>query len=113
MSKSKLDFSDGASMVQEKPTKKFSKKKKQQSKKPPVLTVEEAVSAFVGEVDNLHKISIENVDNSKYRVNVWTVVEQPDRICDAYNIIQSYFMKFEDGKLTDLTIKPKEDTNPW
>tara|TARA_B100000745_G_C20123923_1_gene384898 strand:+ start:267 stop:608 length:342 start_codon:yes stop_codon:yes gene_type:complete len=113
MSKSKLDFSDGASMVQEKPTKKSSKKKKRQSKKPPVLTVEEAVSTFVGEVDNLHKISIENVDNSKYRVNVWTVVEQPDRICDAYNIIQSYFMKFEDGKLTDLTIKPKEDTNPW
>ena len=113
MSKSKLDFSDGASMVQEKPTKKFSKKKKQQSKKPPVLTVEEAVSAFVGEVDNLHKIAVEKVDHDKYRVNVWTVVEQPDRICDAYNIIQSYFMQFKDGKLTDLTIEPKKDTNPW
>jgi len=114
MSKSKLDFSDGvSSMVQEKPTKKSSKKKKRQNKKLPVLTVEEAVSAFVGEVDNLHKISVENVNDGKYRVNVWTVVEQPDRICDAYNIIQSYFMKFKDGKLTDLTIEPKEDTNPW
>ena len=114
MSKSQLDFSGGAhSMVKEKPTKKSSKKKKRQSKKPPGLTVEEAVSTFVGEVDNLHKIGIENVDDSKYRVNVWTMVKQPERICDAYNIVQSYFMKFEDGKLTDLTIKPKEDTNPW
>lgn len=113
MSRSKLDFSDGASfMVQEKPTKKSSKKKRQ-NKKPSVLTVEEAVSAFIGEVDNMHKISVENVNDGKYRVNVWTMVRQPDRICDAYNIIQSYFMKFEDGKLTDLTIEPKEDTNPW
>ena len=114
MSETKLGSSNGESfMVQEKPTKKSAKKKKQQTKKSTTLTVEEAVSAFVGKVDNLHKIAVEKVDHDKYRVNVWTVVEQPDRICDAYNIIQSYFMQFKDGKLTDLTIEPKKDTNPW
>jgi hypothetical protein len=72
-----------------------------------------AIKEFIGEVEDLHQIAIENVFDDRYRVNVWTVTRRPDRVCDTYNINQSYFMKFSDGKLTDLTIEPTEDTNLW
>ena len=114
MPETELGSRGGASfMVQEKSTKKTAKKKKRQTKKPATLTVEEAVNAFVGEVDNLHKISIEKVDSNKYRVNVWICSRQPDKVCATHSITKSYFMKFSDGTLTDLTIAPKKDLNPW
>jgi hypothetical protein len=77
-----------------------------------LLTVEEAVAEFVGEIDDLHKVDVNSLFDDNYRVNVWTVTRRLDRFCDTYKISQSYYMKFLDGKLTDLTIAPKEYIGP-
>ena len=97
-------------MVQKKPT------KNKETDIEPVdkhTMAERAIKKFVGRVENLHDISISSVCNDNYRVNVWVFTRRPDHVCDKYSIIQSYFMKFSDGTLTDLTIEPKEDLKPW
>lgn len=96
-------------MVKEKPT-------EEKKNKEPVgehNTADKAINDFIGHVENLHKIYIHNVFDDRYRVDVWTSIRKPDCICDACSISQSYFMKFSDGKLTDITIEPEIGTRLW
>ena len=98
-----------ADMVKEKPA-------KEKENREPVdkrSMADKSIKDFIGYVKNLHQICIHNVFGDRYRVNVWTVVRRAESVCDTYNISQSYFMKFADGELTDLTIEPKEDTKLW
>jgi hypothetical protein len=81
------------------------KSKKNAGKDKPKKTVKEAVAKFVGEVENMHKIDVFNVFGDNYRVNVWTKEGTEHGITHSYSIVQSYFMKFKDGKLVDLTEK--------
>ncbi len=76
-------------------------------------TADNAINDFIGHVENLYKICIHNVFNDRYRVDVWISISKPDSICDTYSISQSYFMRFSDGKLTDITIKPEENKKLW
>ena len=71
-------------------------------------SVEESVEEFVGEVENFHKIDVTKLFDSNYRVNVWTRKLNEGGLSYSYKIEFSYFMNFEDGKLTDLTRPPKE-----
>jgi len=98
-----------ADMVKEKP----SEEKENQEPVGEHNTAETAIKNFIGHVKNLHHISIHKLFNDRYRVNVWTVIRQPDSICDTYNISQSYFMRFSDGELTNLTIEPEKVIRLW
>ena len=96
-------------MVQEYPT----KQKEHQEPVDKHNTADNAINDFIGHVANLYKIRIHNVFDDRYRIDVWIIIRKPDSICDTYSISQSYFMRFSDGKLTDITIEPGEDIKPW
>jgi len=68
------------------------------------MGIKEDVKLFIGEVKNLHKIEIHKVGENRYRVNVWDQKLATDSVCHSYSVIDSYYMKYEDGNLTDLTI---------
>ena len=77
--------------------------------KKPESTLRDQVEKFVGKVENFHEIKIHNVFDDKYRVNVWVKWVKEGMFGYSYKIEQSYFMKFSDGTLTDLTKAPLEN----
>ena len=68
------------------------------------MSIKEDVKLFIGEVENLHNIDINKVGENKYRVNVWDQTTATDSVCQSFSIIDSYYIKYEDGDITDLTI---------
>ena len=71
------------------------------------------VSKFVGKVENLHEIKIHNVFDDKYRINVWVKWQKTGLFGYSFKIEKSYFMKFSDGKLTDLTKASSGKPTAW
>ena len=61
---------------------------------------------FVGKVPNLLKIDSINVNNDKFRINVWTEEFKNERIIPTYTIVKSFYVKYDDGVIYDETIKP-------
>jgi len=68
------------------------------------MGIKEDVKLFVGEVENLHKIDINDVGEDRYRVNVWDQTTTPESVCQSYSIVNSYYIKYKDGDITDLTL---------
>ena len=48
------------------------------------MGIKEDVKLFVGEVENLHKIDINDVGEDRYRVNVWDQTTTPESVCQSY-----------------------------
>ena len=68
------------------------------------MGINEDVKLFVGDIKDLHKIDINDVGENHYRINVWNQTISPESVCDSYSIIDSYYIKYEDGDITDLTL---------
>ncbi len=68
------------------------------------MGIEEDVKLLVGDVKNFYKIDINGVGENHYRINVWTQTTDKERVCQDYSIVDSYYIKYEDGDLTDLTL---------
>ena len=66
---------------------------------------------FVGKVPNLLKIDSINVNNDKFRINVWTEEFKNERIIPTYTIVKSFYVKYEEGVIYDEIIKPSINPN--
>jgi|TARA_R110000824_G_scaffold150523_3_gene321157 hypothetical protein len=75
-----------------------------EQKKETGMGIEQDVKLLVGDVKNLHKIDINDVGGNHYRVNVWDQAIAKESCVPSYSIIGSYYIKYEDGDLTDLTV---------
>jgi len=93
----------GAPTMSKNPIKNKDEDLKGQDKTVSDVDIKPLVAKFVGKVENLHEINIHNVFDDKYRVNVWVKWIKEGMFGYSYEIAQSYFMKFSDGELTDLT----------
>ena len=63
---------------------------------------------FVGKVPNLLKIESVNVNNDKWRINVWTEEFKDERLIATYTIVKSFYVKYSEGCIWDETIPAKE-----
>jgi len=91
--------------------KKAKKKLKRETVTPISKTIPDSeLREFVGKVPNLLKIESVNVNNDKWRINVWTEEFKDERLIATYTIVKSFYVKYDDGVIYDETIKPS--TNP-
>mgnify|MGYP003636903700 CR=1 FL=1 len=89
------------------PAKRESKKINQETVTPIRKTIPDSeLREFIGKVPKLLKIDSVNVNNDKWRINVWTEEFKDERIIPTYAIVKSFFVKYEDGVIYDETIKP-------
>ena len=91
------------------------KKAKKKVEREPVTPISKTIPnselrEFVGKVPNLLKIESVNVNNDKFRINVWTEEFKDERLIATYTIVKSFYVKYDDGVIYDETIKPS--TNP-
>jgi len=91
------------------------KKAKKKVEREPVTPISKTIPnselrEFVGKVPNLLKIESVNVNNDKWRINVWTEEFKDERLIATYTIVKSFYVKYDDGVIYDETIKPS--TNP-
>jgi hypothetical protein len=91
------------------------KKTKKKVEREPVTPISKTIPnselrEFVGKVPNLLKIESVNVNNDKWRINVWTEEFKDERLIATYTIVKSFYVKYDDGVIYDETIKPS--TNP-
>ena len=91
------------------------KKAKKKVKREPVTPISKTIPdselrEFVGKVPNLLKIDSVNVNNDKWRINVWTEEFKDERVIPSFTIVKSFYVKYDDGVIYDETIKPS--TNP-
>ena len=106
----------GAPTMSKNPKKPKNEDFKGQDKPQKHVDIKPLVNKFVGKVENLHEIKIHNVFDDKYRVNVWVKWVKEGMFGYSYKIERSYFMKFSNGKLTDLTkerLESTKDRNPF
>ena len=88
------------------PAKKLKEKVERESVTPISKTITDGeLREFVGKVPNLLKIDSINVNNDKWRINVWTEEFKNERIIPTYTIVKSFFVKYDDGVIYDETIK--------
>lgn len=67
--------------------------------------VEEFVDSNIPEDSTKIKIQCSNVFGECYRVNVWTKTLAADRVVPSFNIIASFLIELEDGKIIDRTVQ--------
>ena len=100
----------GAPIVMAKDSHKSPSKSKENLKsKATAPDINQAVRDLVGKVDNLFEIKVHNVFEDYHRINVWIKYQKKDLFGCSYKIKHSYFVKFADGKLTDLTKPPSKE----
>lgn len=92
------------------------KKAKKKVEREPVTPISKTIPdselrEFVGKVPNLLKIESVNVNNDKWRINVWTEEFKDERLIATYTIVKSFFVKYDDGVIYDETIKPSINPN--
>jgi len=92
------------------------KKTKKKVEREPVTPISKTIPnselrEFVGKVPNLLKIDSINVNNDKWRINVWTEEFKDERLIATYTIVKSFFVKYDDGVIYDETIKPSINPN--
>ena len=92
------------------------KKAKKKVEREPVTPISKTIPnselrEFVGKVPNLLKIESVNVNNDKWRINVWTEEFKDERLIATYTIVKSFFVKYEEGVIYDETIKPSINPN--
>ena len=86
-----------------------SKKVKQETVTPISKTIPDSeLREFVGKVPNLLKIDSININNDKWRINVWTEEFKDGRLMATYTIVKSFFVKYSEGCIWDETIPAKE-----
>ena len=73
------------------------------------------LAEFVGKVPNLLKVDSININNDKWRINVWTGEFKDERIIPSFKIVKSFYVKYDDGVIYDETITPstKPNSNPF
>jgi hypothetical protein len=91
------------------------KKAKKRVEREPVTPISKTIPdnelrEFVGKVPNLLKIDSVNVNNDKWRINVWIEEFKDERVVPSFTIVKSFYVKYDDGVIYDETIKPS--TNP-
>ena len=69
------------------------------------------LAEFVGKVPNLLKIDSININNDKWRINVWTEEFKDGRLMATYTIVKSFFVKYDEGVIYDETIEPSINPN--
>ena len=89
-------------------TKKKAKKKVEREPVTPISKTipDSELREFVGKVPKLLKIDSINVNNDKWRINVWTEEFKDERIIPSFKIVKSFYVKYDDGVIYDETIKP-------
>jgi hypothetical protein len=74
---------------------------------PETNSIPEAIlDEFIGYVPNHLKTECYNVYGDSWRIDVWTATQKPDSFMRIFNIVDSYFVKFDGETITDKTIKP-------
>ena len=73
------------------------KKTKKKVEREPVTPISKTIPdnelrEFVGKVPNLLKIESVNVNNDKWRINVWTEEFKDERLIATYTIVKSFFV---------------------
>ena len=82
-----------------------SKKVKKETVTPISRTIPDSeLREFVGKVPNLLRIDSTNVNNDKFRINVWTEEFKDERIVPSFTIVKSFYVKYEEGVIYDETI---------
>lgn len=61
------------------------------------------------EVKFIKDIKVINVFGNRFRINVWHSYTELERLCATNWIEHSYFVMYEDGIITDLTLGVKND----
>jgi hypothetical protein len=91
-------------------TKRKPKTKVEREKVSPIKETipDEQLREFVGKVPNLLKIESVNVNNDKWRINVWTEEFKDERLIATYTIVKSFYVKYSEGCIWDETIPAKE-----
>ena len=92
------------------------KKTKKKVEREPVTPISKTIPdnelrEFVGKVPNLLKIESVNVNNDKWRINVWTEEFKDERVIPNFTIVKSFYVKYDDGVIYDETIKPSINPN--
>ena len=92
------------------------KKAKRKVEREPVTPISKTISnselrEFVGKVPNLLKIDSININNDKWRINVWTEEFKDGRLMSTYTIVKSFFVKYDEGVIYDETIEPSINPN--
>ena len=92
------------------------KKAKRKVEREPVTPISKTISnselrEFVGKVPNLLKIDSININNDKWRINVWTEEFKDGRLMATYTIVKSFFVKYDEGVIYDETIEPSINPN--
>jgi len=87
------------------------KKAKKRVEREPVTPISKTIPdnelrEFVGKIPNLLKIDSVNVNNDKWRINVWTEEFKDERVVPSFTIVKSFYVKYDDGVIYDETIKP-------
>ena len=87
------------------------KKAKKRVEREPVTPISKTIPdnelrEFVGKIPNLLKIESVNVNNDKWRINVWTEEFKDERVVPSFTIVKSFYVKYDDGVIYDETIKP-------
>ena len=67
---------------------------------------EPILNEFIGHVPNHLKTECYNVYGDSWRIDVWTATQKPDSFMRIFNIVDSYFVKFDGETITDKTIQP-------
>jgi hypothetical protein len=92
------------------------KKAKKRVEREPVTPISKTIPdnelrEFVGKVPNLLKIDSVNVNNDKWRINVWIEEFKDERVVPSFTIVKSFYVKYEEGVIYDETIKPSINPN--
>lgn len=73
--------------------------------KPPQIPLE-TLKEFVGDVQNLQKITARHIHESRFRVNVWIEELKDEHMFRSLSIAKSYFVHYHEGTIFDETIQP-------
>lgn len=70
-----------------------------------ILIPEDKLSKFIGEIKDLLEIKCINVYDNRFRINVFTRRYLEGSFVPRTQIKQSFFVRYEKGKIVDMTIR--------